>query len=78
MIRNQEIPEQKKLYEEIIASYPILKTNFNPSAKCSQLDGAMYSWIGFQRYVWMPEEVKKDKLYPKVAVKKSENIKIVV
>lgn len=74
--RNQENPELRKAYENIISSYPSLKTNFNPTIRCSQVEESMYSWIGFQKYAWMPEEVVKGKLYPKVAVQKGANMKI--
>ena len=73
ILNNQKKPELIDEYRTIRLSYEHKNSHFNPTVLCSDMEGVMYSWIGFQKYVWMKEETIDGMVYPKIAVKKGKN-----
>ena len=78
ILNNQKKPELIDEYRTIRLSYEHKNSHFNPTVLCSDMEGVMYSWIGFQKYVWMKEETIDGMVYPKIAVKKGKNMKVVL
>ena len=77
VVRNQAVKEVREQYEELRASNP-WKNSLNPTILCSQMEPAMFSWIHFRRYKWMEEETLNGVVYPKIAVKEVNNMKLIV
>lgn len=77
VVRNQAVKEVREQYEELRASNP-WKNSLNPTILCSQMEPAMFSWIHFRRYKWMEEEMLNGVVYPKIAVKEVNNMKLIV
>ena len=75
---NQKKPEVVDEYRRIRLSYEHKNSYFNPTVLCSDMSGVMYTWIGFQKYVWMKEETIQGMVYPKIAVKEGKNMKVVL
>lgn len=62
---------------EAIREEHIKKTEgINPTTSCNIVEQSMYSWIGFERYVWMPEQTVDGVLYPKIAVKRGASVEL--
>lgn len=78
ILDNQRKPELIDEYRRIRLSNAHVNSHFNPTILCSEMEGAMYTWIGFQKYVWMKEETIGGMLYPKVAVREGKNVKVVL
>ena len=67
---NQELMKQ---YANIIEEYVKTEEKVNPTTLCSMVEGAMHSWIGFSKYIWLKEREVDGKFYPKIAVKRGKN-----
>lgn len=62
---------------EAIREEHIKKTEgINPITSCSAVEPSMYSWIGFEKYVWMLEQTVDGVLYPKIAVKRGASVEL--
>ena len=69
VVRNQAVKEVREQYEELRASNP-WKNSLNPTILCSQMEPAMFKW--------MEEETLNGVVYPKIAVKEVNNMKLIV
>lgn len=63
-------------YETIRNEHRNKTKGINPTTSCDLVEPAMYSWIGFEKYVWMPEQTVDGILYPKIAVKRSSSMEL--
>lgn len=73
-----KIDDLKNQYEEIIEEYTKVEEKINPTTYCDDVEGAMYTWIGFARYVWLEEKTINGIYYPKVGVKKGTRNEVIV
>lgn len=78
VFKNQSREELKQQYHSIINDFEKTEERVNPTTLCSQVEGAMYSWIGFKKYIWLEEKSVNGKFYPKVAVIKGRKNELVV
>lgn len=71
-------PALRSQYEAIRDEHIRSVEGLNPTTSCDLVEGAMYSWIGFEKYEWMPEQVVNGVVYPKIAVKRGKNVFLIV
>lgn len=71
-------PALRSQYEAIRDEHIRSVEGLNPTTSCDLVEGAMYSWIGFEKYEWMPEQVVNGVVYPKIAVKRGKNVSLIV
>lgn len=75
---NWKKDDLKNQYQEIIDEYAKTEEKINPTTLCNKVEGAMYSWIGFSRYIWLDERTIDGIYYPKVGVKKGKKNEVIV
>ena len=75
---NWKKDDLKNQYQEIIDEYAKIEEKINPTTLCNKVEGAMYSWIGFSRYIWLDERTIDGIYYPKVGVKKGNKNEVIV
>lgn len=68
----------RRQYDDIISKYIEKAPKVNPTTLCKDMDGAMFSWIGFKKYVWLEEQTVDGNLYPKVAVLKGSKNELII
>ena len=66
----------RKQFNAIRMEYYTYVEGVNPTTLCQDVEEAMYSWIGFRKYVWMSEETVDGKVYPKVAVLRGKSVRL--
>ena len=71
-------PALRSQYEAIRDEHIRSVEGLNPTTSCDLVEGAMYSWIGFEKYEWMPEQVVNGVVYPKIAVKRGKTVSLIV
>ena len=68
VLENQRNETLRHQYREFCSEYYMHVEGINPTTRCSDIEEAMYSWIGFKKYMWMEEEVVNGTVFPKIAV----------
>ena len=69
-------PTLRAQYEAIREEHRKKTEGINPTTSCGAVEGSMYTWIGFEKYVWMPEQTVDGVLYPKIAVKRGTSTEL--
>lgn len=78
VFENWKNDDLRNQYQKIIDKYSETSEKLNPTTFCEDVEGAMYTWIGFTKYIWLEEQTIDGKFYPKIAVKRGKNNKLVV